>query len=131
MKNLIRTILIVDDDIFIRQSFADYFEDNLWNTLLAKSGEEALKILEKESPDGAIVDIRMSGMDGNAFIRKAHLKKQKMVFIIYTGSPEYHIPSDIQKLPNVSKKLFRKPLFDTGEIKNELNTLIQDINTRR
>ncbi len=120
-----KTILIVDDETFIRQSLADYFEDHLWRPLEAESGERALEILEKESPDGAIVDIRMGGMDGNSFIREAHGKKPGMVFVICTGSPEYDVPADLLKLPCVSNHLFRKPVTDMGELEKEILDLIE------
>ena len=66
-----RSILIVDDEETIRQSLIDYFEDRLWRVIEAESGEAALKMLDSESPPGAIVDIRLGGMFGDTFIREA------------------------------------------------------------
>ncbi len=43
MNEPIKTVLIVDDETFIRQSFVDYFEDHLWETIEATSGEHALE----------------------------------------------------------------------------------------
>ncbi len=130
MTESMKTILIVDDETFIRQSFADYFEDHLWRPLQAESGERALEILGKDSPDGAIVDIRMGGMDGNAFIREAHGRKPTMAFVICTGSPEYDVPSDLKERARVSSRLFRKPVTDMGELEKELRRLIADIEAR-
>ena len=129
MSDSKKTILIVDDEKFIRQSFADYFEDNLWRILQAKSGEQALEFFNIESPDCAIVDIRLGGMDGNVFIREAIKKKPNMVFIICTGSPEYHIPQDLQKLPCISKYIFRKPVNNLSEMEEELQRLLQNNKT--
>ncbi|MCP4692869.1 MAG: response regulator [Desulfobacterales bacterium] len=120
-----KTILIVDDEPFIRQSFADYFEDHLWRPVQAESGERALELMEKESPAGAIVDIRMGGMDGNSFIREAVEKNTKMVFVICTGSPEYDVPPDLKKLPCVSDQLFRKPVTDMDELEKEFLRTIE------
>ncbi len=124
MNKQIRTVLLVDDETFIRQSFADYFEDQLWQVFQAESGEHALEILENESPDGAIVDIRMGGMDGNSFIREACKIKSNMGFIICTGSPEYDVPMDLKKLPCVSNHLFKKPVTNMVEIETVLLQLI-------
>ncbi len=112
MHQLVKTVLFVDDETYIRQSFADYFEDKQWLTLQADSGERGLEILEKEVPQCAVVDIRMGGIDGNAFIRAALKKMPHLVFVICTGSPEYDIPEDLSKHPNVSEHLFRKPVTD-------------------
>lgn len=125
MTDRVKTILFVDDEIYIRQSFADYFEDNNWITLQAESGEAALDILEKESPDGAVVDIRMGGMDGDLFIRKALEKKPNMGFVICTGSPEYSIPVDLMEQSCVSDCLFRKPVTNMTALERELLMVIE------
>jgi len=130
MEDMNRTILIVDDEASVRQSFYDYFEDRLWRPLEAKSGEQALKILEKELPHGVIVDIRMGGMDGNTFIREAVLKKPKTAFVICTGSPEYDIPADLVKLPGVSNHIFKKPVTDMIKLEEDLLRLITDIEAK-
>lgn len=127
MNEVIKTILFVDDEVYIRQSFADYFEDNNWQTLQAESGEKALDLLVKESPDGAVVDIRMGGMDGDIFIRKALKEKPNMGFVICTGSPEYNIPSDLMSIPGVSGYLFRKPVTDMAALEKELLRVIESI----
>lgn len=109
-----KTILIVDDEQALRQSFAYYFEDCDWNVMEAASGEEALMMLDTQSPDCALVDIRMAQMDGNEFIRQAHKKNQDLFFITCTGSLEYEIPEDIACLGCVSNQIFTKPVRDMG-----------------
>ena len=125
MNKLNKTVLIVDDEEYIRQSFFDYFEDRLWYPLTAQSGEEALEILARTSPRCAIVDIRLGGMDGDAFIREASRKKSQTVFVICTGSPEYDIPVDVRALPNVSDRVFIKPVIDMAGLEKELLRLIK------
>jgi DNA-binding NtrC family response regulator len=127
MSSMRKTVLIVDDEVYIRQSFFDYFEDRLWLPVVAQSGEEALSILDKESPHCAIVDIRMGNMDGNAFIREAHRKRPQMAFVICTGSPEYKIPDDVRKLPGVSECVFTKPVMDITALEAELLYLIAEL----
>ncbi len=127
MSEVVKTVLFVDDEIYIRQSFADYFEDNNWNTLQAESGEKALELLKKETPDGAVVDIRMSGMDGDVFIRNALNEELSMGFIICTGSPEYDIPEDLMTHPCVSDFLFRKPVTDMVALEKELLRVIEKV----
>mgnify|MGYP001557156689 CR=1 FL=1 len=125
MDEPLKTVLLVDDEKIIRQSFADFFEDNLWETLQAANGEQALEILKTQTPQGAIVDIRMDGMDGNAFIRQAHEKYPNLCFIICTGSPEYDVPADLKNRARVSAALFRKPVSDMAELEQTLSSLIK------
>lgn len=126
MSDTQRKILIVDDSVFIRQSFADYFEDNLWIVFQAESGERALELLEREVVDCAIIDIRLGGMDGNTLIEQILKKNFKMVFVICTGSVEYIIPPVLLEKSCVSKKVFIKPVSDMGEIKRELIQLLEN-----
>ena len=54
MSESLKTVLIVDDEAVIRQSFVDYFEDRLWRPLQAEGGERALELMQVESPDGVV-----------------------------------------------------------------------------
>jgi FixJ family two-component response regulator len=126
MNQFIKTVLIIDDEVSIRQSFVDFFEDHLWCVLQAESAEEALTILEEKSPGCAVVDIRLKGIDGDAFIREACEKKPKMAFVVCTGSPEYDLPEDLSKLPNVCGQIFRKPVSNMAEIESKLFQLIRN-----
>ena len=105
-----KTIMILDDERVLREAFAAYFEDRMWRPIQAESAEEALSMLEVESPSAVLVDIRLPGMDGDAFIRRACQLGSQTAFIICTGSPEYIIPSDIQEYPQVANEPFRKPI---------------------
>lgn len=119
--------MVLDDEDVVRESFVDYFEDNLWDAIQANSGEEALAQLKDGSPDAAIVDVRLGGMDGHSFIREAYNQKKNMVFVVCTGSPEYSLPENFKNLPRVSNRLFKKPVTDLKEIEDEILSLIQII----
>ena len=120
-----KTILIVDDEPSIRQSFADYFEDHQWQTFIAENGEHALKILENESPQAAIIDIRLKGINGHTLIQKIYNFNPNMVFIICTGSPEYEYPENLDAFKSVSAHIFRKPVVNMAEMEQELLRLMQ------
>jgi len=119
-----KTILILDDESFVRQSFVDYFEDNIWSVLEAESGEESIELLKSYSPSCAIVDVRLPGMNGNEFILKASEIKPDMVFVICTGSPEYNVSDELLKLSVVSNEIFRKPVVDISLLEKELLMLV-------
>ena len=50
-------MLILDDDQAVRESLVDYFNDQEWRVLSAATAEEALKVLERETAAGAVMDI--------------------------------------------------------------------------
>ena len=57
-------IMVIDDDRITRKTLEAILQEKGYGTLLASSGEEALGIMEKETPDLILLDIVMPGMDG-------------------------------------------------------------------
>ena len=62
-------ILIVEDDVELRQLFARVLEKNGYQVVTAEDGAEALRILGRGYVDLIISDIMMPVMDGNALVR--------------------------------------------------------------
>jgi len=125
MKKTQRTILILDDEENIRQSFIDYFEDQGWETYEAGSSEQALELLKEINLDAIIVDIRLPGKDGNDFISEAIKINSKTGFIICTGSPEYNIPGNFSENLQVCDHIFRKPVVDMSFLEQQIIKLIK------
>jgi CheY-like chemotaxis protein len=63
-------ILVVDDKGVIRMLIRRYLEDAGYGVLEASDGEEALRLLKKESVDLVLLDIMMPKMDGMEFCRQ-------------------------------------------------------------
>ncbi len=120
-----QTVLILDDDEAVRESLMYHFEDRGWRVLLAVTAEEALDVLAHETPDGAVVDIRLPGMDGNDFIREVCRRNINMACVICTGSPQYRPPDDITTLPQVSEQVLAKPVVDLAELEESLRRQIE------
>ncbi len=120
MSEPTKSVLILDDDETVRQSLAGFFEDRGWRVLSSGTAEEALELLERESAAGAVVDIRLPGMDGNEFMRAACGTHPRLAYVICTGSPEYLPPGDVAALSQVSGKVFAKPVVDLSALEQEL-----------
>lgn len=58
------TILIIDDEKTVRDSFAMYLEDYGYLPLTAKNGSEGLAVFEQKQPDLVLVDLRMPKVGG-------------------------------------------------------------------
>ena len=57
-------VLVVDDEAAIRDTMRMILEYDGHECLVAGSGQEALAVAERESPDLVFLDIKMAGMDG-------------------------------------------------------------------
>jgi len=110
--NFVTQVLIVEDEASVRQSLAGFLEDFDFDISMAESSEEAFEIMAQKSFHVAIVDIRLPGMNGDAFILKAHEILSSMRFLIYTGSTEYQL-SDVLKTIGLKKEhIYLKPQRD-------------------
>ena len=69
MKNRTQ-ILIVDDELNIREGLSAYLEDSGYTALAASSGDEALAMIKRAKPDIVLTDLRMPGMDGLELLRR-------------------------------------------------------------
>ena len=60
----VRTVLVADDDINIRQFLKIRLSYLGFNVIIATNGQEVLSILEKEKLDLIILDIILPQIDG-------------------------------------------------------------------
>lgn len=65
-----KTILIIDDDAVLTSTISSGLRKEGFYTITANSAEEALKILDKITPDAIILDRMMTGMDGLSFLKR-------------------------------------------------------------
>ena len=63
-------ILVVDDDVSILLLVSDVLEENGMNVVTARSGEEAVRLMEGQSFDLILLDIMMKGLSGLDVCRK-------------------------------------------------------------
>jgi len=64
-------ILVVDDELIMRDSLKAWLEDEGFAVDMAASGPEALNHLSKQTYELMLVDIKMPGMDGVELLQKA------------------------------------------------------------
>ena len=64
------TILVVDDDAGVRALVCEALERAGYETVVARSGEEALQAVENDPPDLAITDVQMGGVSGYEVCRR-------------------------------------------------------------
>jgi DNA-binding response OmpR family regulator len=105
-------ILIVEDEEGVRRNLKLFLEDDGFEVITAASGEEGLLFLAQYRADAAIVDLRLPGIDGEAFIQKAFELRSDIRIVIYTGSVSFNPSSRIRALGIRIVQVFRKPLPD-------------------
>jgi response regulator RpfG family c-di-GMP phosphodiesterase len=79
------TILFVDDEPSILSSLRRLFRPHGYSIFIAESGEQGLQILEKESIDLVVSDMRMPEMDGAHFLELVRQRWPHVVRLLLTG----------------------------------------------
>jgi DNA-binding response OmpR family regulator len=73
-----KTILIIEDDIFILDIIARKFSENNFKVLVAKNSEQADTVLEKVIPNLILLDIILPKVDGFEILKKLKADKKLM-----------------------------------------------------
>ncbi|MFH1067306.1 MAG: sigma-54 dependent transcriptional regulator [bacterium] len=144
MKSGARKILIIDDEPDVHYSFKRLLEKEPLTILSAQSGEEGLRLLQKEKPDVAVMDIRMGGQNGLETLREIRRRDPKQIVIMMTaygtsqtaieamklGAFDYILkPFDIDQL----KELLQRALAAAGAMREKVElaagTNVEDART--
>lgn len=107
-------ILVVDDEDMVRENLVDYLEDEDIDVISVGSAEEAIALMEHNTADIAIVDMRLPVMHGNDLIISLKQMHPEMDFIIHTGSVDYSVPPEIRDLGITTANVLLKPVADMG-----------------
>jgi two-component system sensor histidine kinase/response regulator len=107
-------ILIVDDDRGVLESFEVLLAED-YPLIMATNGEDALNILEKESPPLIFLDIYMPGINGKEILADVKSRGLDSKVVVITGSSDETLKDEVINLGACD--LIKKP-FDVGEIQD-------------
>ena len=106
------TILIVDDDEGVTETFARMLRLEGFHVRTAVSAETGLREAEESQPDAIILDLRMPLIDGLGFLRRlrAHETPRTTPVAIVTG--DYFLDDSVSnELRELGAELRFKPLW--------------------
>lgn len=115
-----KKILIVDDEAMIRLMLKKLFEKEGFIVLTASSGASALKILEVETPEIVVLDVRLTDSSGIDLLKTIKEVNPETVVIMITGHGE--IKSSVEAMKMGAYDFLEKPL-DFANIGDILRTL--------
>lgn len=120
-----KKILIVDDEPNIIMSLEYTFKKSNFEVFIARDGQEALDILENETPDAIILDVMMPNVDGYATIteikKNDKLKHCKIVFLSAKNKE-----SDIEKGMNLGANAYMTKPFSIKKLVDKINELVEE-----
>ncbi len=117
-----KRILFVDDEPMVLKGLQRTLRKRRaeWDTVFASNGKEALEILDRQSMDVIVSDLKMPDMDGMQLLTKVRERHPHMVRIILSGNTEHEVtlrsvqyahqnltkPCDAKVLKHTLAKLF-------------------------
>lgn len=113
------TVLVVDDEMEILRTLKSYLSINGFRVLAAKSGAEAMEIVESEKIHIVLTDVSMPGMDGISLLEKIRRYDFSIQVIIMTGFSTFN--TTLQALELGAADYILKPFEDLDEVVRILN----------
>lgn len=114
-------VMVVDDQMFIRMMLKKVLISSGYCALDASDGIEAIKIVQKEKPDIALVDVNIPGLSGISLLKHLREVDSKLATIFMSGSINDKFLKEAEKSGAIG--FLQKP-FDIFELVAKLDELV-------
>ena len=125
---IVPSILIVDDDEAICEVLAAYLRPFGYRIRMTHTGNGALAALREESPDVALLDLRLADMSGQEIHRRIRERHLDTEVIIITGFAS--LDSALEAIKSGAFDYIVKP-FKLGEIGISVRNALDRIGLKR
>ncbi len=123
------TILVIEDEEILRESMADFLEDQDFRVLMAENGRVGLELFERERPDLVLTDLRMPETDGLEVLRRAGELSPETPIIVVSGTGR--ISDSVQALRLGAWDYIVKPVEDVDIITLAVDKALEQARLRR
>ncbi len=122
------TVLVIDDNVEILSLLSDSLSD--YKVRTAKSAEEGMELLKKESPDVIITDVMMPGTDGLTFARQIKTNRHTMHLPLIILSAKTSNEEKVEGIVSGADVFIGKP-FSVSYLRAVVARLLESRNTLR
>jgi len=120
-------ILVVDDELLIRDLLFDFFSAQGFTIHLAENGKKALEMIDSLDIKAAIIDLKMPELDGVELTAMMHKHKPLVPVIIMTAYPS--MDSAIEAIKHGVFDYVVKP-FKIADLHETVKLAIKEYETR-
>lgn len=110
MRDVTSTVLVIDDDVDLRNSLARLLRSVGLNAKLFASVSDFLKSEPPEGPSCLVLDVRLPGQSGLEFQRELAAAGRELPIIFITGHAD--IPMSVQAMKGGAIEFLTKPVRD-------------------
>jgi len=123
-----RNVLIVDDDPDVLSMLERLLKKLEYNPLVAKNGEEAVQIIDRNKIDVVVSDLVMPEMDGMELLKRVKSRKGDVPFVMITGHPT--IETAVEAIKKGAYDYITKP-FQVEEVQIKIDRALEKRGLRR
>ncbi|WDP92480.1 MAG: response regulator [Desulfobacter sp.] len=118
-ENIGKKILVIDDEVYIRDSVIGFLEDFGFVVIEAENGQVGIDQVENESPDLILCDLRMPVMDGLEVLAHVRDRNDNTPIIIVSGAG--NIADAVEALRLGAWDYIIKPVQDMNVLYHAVN----------
>ena len=115
------TILVIDDDLYMRDILRDLLSLDEYNVVSAENGVEGLEKFKELKPELVLTDLIMPEKDGLSFIQEVKAENPDARIIAVSGSNDVKLMTDVVQA-NVNR-ILTKP-FNIDELLDAVAELL-------
>lgn len=120
-------LLVVDDELFVRELLDEYFSKLDFEVFVASSGPTALKLVAENKFKVALIDLKMNDMDGIEVLKRIRELDENLILILMTGYPT--VESSIEAMRSGAYDYVIKP-FRLNELKDIISRAVNEHQVR-
>ncbi|MBI3493980.1 MAG: sigma-54-dependent Fis family transcriptional regulator, partial [Acidobacteria bacterium] len=133
-------ILVIDDEAAIRDSLRMTLEYEGYECIGAATGQEGLALVERETPDLVLLDVKMPGMDGLEVLDRLRNMNETLPVVVVSGHGS--ISTAVEATKKGAFDFIEKPFaservlvslrnaLDQGRLRDENRTLKKEVEVR-
>jgi len=123
-------ILIVDDNVDIRNILNELISDHGFKTRVAANFNQALNEIDKKLPDVAILDVKLDKGDNDGIELLSHIKNKNKDVPVIIISGHANIEMAVKSLKHGAFEFIEKP-FDQERLMNFVNRAVENFNLKK
>lgn len=124
-----RQLLVIDDDILVRQSIVAYLEDSGYRVHDEPNGSGGIAWFRKHKPDLVLTDLRMPDLDGLALLKMVKEVDSDIPVIVISGMGMVADVAEALRLGAADYLI--KPLVDMEVLTHSINKALSVLDLQR
>jgi len=124
IDNSLITILVIDDESAIRESYADCLEDLDYKVFIAENGRRGLDIFSQEKIDLILVDLQMPEVDGFEVLETVGKSSPNTPVIVISGAGD--ISNAVKAIHKGAWDYLLKPIMDFSILIHAVSKVLEN-----